>query len=132
MNEPTAANDRRGPSPMNYDAYRAMPFGKHVGWRVNQVPTDYLCWMLDNCENLRPWLREAARSVLFERAAGHADAPEHSRALDTITKTQLKYTIQAWYRRLAFEYHHDRGNDEAIMKGINIAHDRLKEALEIT
>jgi hypothetical protein len=117
---------------MNYDGYRSMPFGKYVGWRVNQVPTGYLCWMLDTCDNLRPWLREAARSVHFERAAAHADAPEHPRAVDTITRTQLKDTVQAWYRRLAFEYHPDRGNDENIMRGINIAHDRLKEALEIT
>jgi hypothetical protein len=111
-----------------------MPFGRHAGTPVNQIPTSYLRWMLANCDNLEPWLRQAARLVLAERAGDHdeTDAPERTRALDTITKTQLKDTVHAWYRRLAFEYHHDRGNDEAIMKGINIAHDRLKEALEIT
>jgi hypothetical protein len=44
-----------------------MPFGKHkgmtVGWLVKFCP-DYLDWVLENCDNLRPRLRTAIEEAL--------------------------------------------------------------------
>jgi len=35
-----------------------MPFGKHKGRALSDIPEDYLVWVLDNC-NLTPRLRTA-------------------------------------------------------------------------
>jgi hypothetical protein len=43
---------------------KVMPFGKHRGKRLAQVPEDYLQWCLRQCSSLRLALREAIRLVL--------------------------------------------------------------------
>jgi hypothetical protein len=49
----------------------AMPFGKYkgltLGWIVEHQP-DYLDWVLENCDHLRPRLRSAIERVLEECA----------------------------------------------------------------
>jgi uncharacterized protein (DUF3820 family) len=48
-----------------------MPFGKYkdmtLGWLVEHQP-DYLDWVLENCDRIRPRLREAIEHVLEEYA----------------------------------------------------------------
>ena len=41
-----------------------MPFGKHRGRRIDSIPHEYLAWVLNNCDGLKPELRRAILSVL--------------------------------------------------------------------
>jgi hypothetical protein len=44
-----------------------LPWGKYRGDDVEDVPTSYLVWLLENAENLRPALREAICAEVAER-----------------------------------------------------------------
>jgi hypothetical protein len=41
-----------------------LPFGKHRGCRLDEVPADYLLWVLDNFDCLRPNMRTAIEKYL--------------------------------------------------------------------
>jgi putative quorum-sensing-regulated virulence factor len=41
-----------------------MPFGKFKGERLKDVDTDYLEWVLQNCDNIRDSLRDAIEQWL--------------------------------------------------------------------
>ena len=43
-----------------------MPFGKHEGKPLTQVPRGYLRWLRDNA-NLSGWLKDAVEAVLLGR-----------------------------------------------------------------
>jgi hypothetical protein len=42
-------------------------FGKHAGKRLCELPDGYLRWLLQNCNNLDPWLRPQVRAELGRR-----------------------------------------------------------------
>ena len=44
--------------------YFTMPFGKHKGTLLKDIPVDYLEWVLENCQNLSYILRKAIENVL--------------------------------------------------------------------
>jgi uncharacterized protein (DUF3820 family) len=49
-----------------------MPFGKHKGEKLEDVPTDYLEWALENCD-LRPTLQaEMEAQLALKRGEGVA------------------------------------------------------------
>jgi uncharacterized protein (DUF3820 family) len=90
-----------------------MPFGKYRGQPLDSIPEAYLAWVLDNCENVSPSLREAIRVILF--------APTDALTADV---------IGSWYRRLAMEFHPDRrGGSLEGMKAVNRAKELLLEAM---
>jgi len=41
-----------------------LPFGRHRGCRLDEVPVDYLLWVLDNFDSLRPSMRTAIEKYL--------------------------------------------------------------------
>jgi hypothetical protein len=41
-----------------------MTFGKHHGMRISEIPPDYLLWVLGNCENMSPSLRQAMQRYM--------------------------------------------------------------------
>lgn len=43
-----------------------MPFGKHRGKRLVDVPTDYLAWLVSEVDN-RPWLISVVSEELDRR-----------------------------------------------------------------
>jgi hypothetical protein len=44
-----------------------MPFGKHKGEPLSEIPDDYLEWLLSGEITLRPWLREAITTERIRR-----------------------------------------------------------------
>ena len=44
-----------------------MPFGKHKGEQLADIPTDYLEWVLENCTNMKKELHVEIRNELAER-----------------------------------------------------------------
>ncbi|MCL6443599.1 MAG: DUF3820 family protein [Alicyclobacillus sp.] len=49
---------------------RTMPFGRHRGQPLSEVPIDYLHWVLENVEPLNPDLEWSIRRTLAEVAVG--------------------------------------------------------------
>ncbi len=97
-----------------------MPFGKHAGQAVAEVPTPYLLWVLRARRHLDPALRRAIREVLTAR--GCALPPE---AADPTPDWAA--VLRRWYRGLVLDYHPDRGGSHEAMRAINEAHDRLRK-----
>ena len=86
-----------------------MPFGKHVGKELDDIPDAYLLWILDNIEELSETLREAIeeRLGLIQPEAG---------AISAEAASQL---IRAWHRQMTMKYHPDRGGSHEAMIAIN-------------
>lgn len=50
-----------------------MPFGKHKGEFVEDLPTDYMYWVLENVERIDPTLQEELEKQLaMKRGEGAA------------------------------------------------------------
>jgi Putative quorum-sensing-regulated virulence factor len=47
-----------------------LPFGKHRGRRLRDVPASYLIWALKNCRNMDEYLREVIERYLRDREYG--------------------------------------------------------------
>jgi hypothetical protein len=103
--------------------YIVMPFGKHKGEFIDEIETGYLSWVLSNCSNLNAYLRNAIEEELDDRR-DTPDDPEHH--LPDLTGILGKVR-----RELAMQYHPDRGGDAGIMRGVNIALDRVQQLVEV-
>jgi hypothetical protein len=90
-----------------------MPFGKHRGKALEDVPLDYLEWVLAECGNITPILRRAIQQIL--------SPPQRSGALT------VAGVADQWYRRLAVEFHPDKGGTHEAMKAVNRGRELLLE-----
>lgn len=59
------SNSGKFNTPSIYGRQR-MPFGKYEGEMLANIPEDYLLWALQNCRNMKPNLRNAIKSVIYE------------------------------------------------------------------
>jgi hypothetical protein len=114
-----------------------MPFGKHRGEDLDDVPDDYLCWVLDNCTNITPTLRRAIEERLglaqpkpSANGAARAPPPEWVPPPPGIDRDALDRAVKAWFRRLAMKHHPDRGGSHEAMKALNEAHQQLLDFLD--
>lgn len=99
-----------------------MPFGKHKGEELADIPDDYLFWCLDHCTSMSPSLRKA-----IERHLNYEPLPINGAALDD----DVRNLVRAWYRDLAKRWHPDNGGSTDAMKAINDAHDLLRKILRL-
>lgn len=76
-----------------------MPFGKHKGRDITDIPRSYLCWMLNTIEFHDECLREEVRRVYY--GIGEVDE------------------IRSAYLRLAKKYHPDVGGTKEAMQALN-------------
>src|ERR1700719_2777709 len=115
-----------GKTPAERSSMR-MPFGKHQGKLVADVPTSYLVWVVNECQNVRQGLRRAIESELEQRDWQSRGTPP-PRTPGTSTGDVLPATIiRTWFREMSLRFHPDRGGATGAMKAINHAHERLKE-----
>jgi hypothetical protein len=52
----------------------SMPFGRHKGEKIRDLPDEYIGWMLNNAENLRPPLKGALEAEQQRRGTGEPAA----------------------------------------------------------
>ena len=108
-----------------------MPFGKHRGKDLADVPSDYLDWLLTRAENVAEWLRDAVYEELLVRDLDNTEengATERGAAV--LPLETLRSQLKAWYREMTMKYHPDRrsGQDDG-MRAIIAGYERLTEML---
>jgi hypothetical protein len=91
-----------------------MPWGKHKGRLIQEVPDSYLRWMLLKCD-LSPRLRQAVQQELGD--GGDAVPPPPG--------LELRPLVNKWYGRMALKYHPDRGGTHKEMLVVNECRDAL-------
>jgi hypothetical protein len=101
-----------------------MPFGKHKGRPLCDIPTAYLAWVIRECESADWWLREAVEHELDRRIHDDGDA---SGGAGPNALAFVGSVISRWWRKVALRYHPDRGGDTKVMQALNEAHCMLKE-----
>jgi hypothetical protein len=101
-----------------------MPFGRHRGKPLSQVPLSYLAWALRDCEGISWQLRSEIRSIV-EKARRDARDEEPTAGPPAAWDAM----ITKWFREMCLKFHPDRGGNHEAMKAINFAHNRLKELI---
>jgi len=49
-----------------YDCEAVMPFGKHAGKKLQEIPAEYLSWVVDNTE-IKTYLSQAIKAEMRRR-----------------------------------------------------------------
>jgi uncharacterized protein (DUF3820 family) len=125
-----------------------MPFGKYKGVPVENLPDDYLCWLVQAVQ-----LRGALRIAVFQQLGLDINFYEHLEAKIAqleVTNQQLRdevgrmtrsdstqsahdslsaAALDKIYRHFALKYHPDRGGDGMFMQVINEVFDQLRRGL---
>jgi hypothetical protein len=111
---------------------RTMPFGKHRGERIDELPDEYVTWLL-TIE-----LREPLRSAVYREAEyrgllgaddrgderAEREAPPRLPAPDPEIVAEI---VGAARRSLALRHHPDTGGDPYRMQAVNVACDWILE-----
>jgi hypothetical protein len=87
-----------------------MPWGKHKGTSLTDLPDGYLGWLLSKCEGLDPVLKARLEAEVRRRTF----TPEPASAAVAIGDLAGQ-----WYRQLAREFHPDLGGSHEAMKAVN-------------
>ena len=96
-----------------------MPFGKHKGAKVTEIPLSYCQWLFDNCD-LKGYLLGA-----IEERLGLPGGEEKREE-----KREEKFSVSRWFNKLAAEFHPDtNGGDSRPMQIIERAREVLLEQL---
>jgi len=123
-----------------------MPFGKHKGEWVHDMPTDYLEWLVDNVE-LFGRLERAVHDTLRARGVEYDDdgggggwewpppPPPVSNGPCVITLTLEQKALllplsEKGYRAMAHEHHPDKGGDPVMMRQLNLLIEVLRKQLK--
>lgn len=106
-----------------------MPFGKHKGRTLDEVPDAYLWWCLDNLD-LWPLLREAIERRLGLEPGGQAPPPTAQQQADHDAREEMLLVARAWYRSMCLRFHPDRGGSNEAMKALNEANLELIKLIE--
>jgi hypothetical protein len=99
-----------------------MPFGKHKGVPLDQVPPSYLRWCLANLEDLNPDLR-----ALMEQRVGPVPFVPKQQAkrsngdgpLKLQVGTEVRGVAKRVFAKLSMRYHPDRGGNPDQQAAVN-------------
>lgn len=93
--------------------YQKMPFGKYKGWSIEDIPTTYLVYGLEEFE-----LPEELRNEFLFNLFVRLELP-----FERLDISDFK--IKGIYRELSKKYHPDKGGSDQAMAAINDFRDRL-------
>jgi hypothetical protein len=116
-----------------------MPFGKHRGQPLENIPSDYLSWVLRKAEAADEWLKARIREEM-DRRSGRGGAQAHAGAANGSAEARgppgdleavLKAVAKRWFAQCARKYHPDRSLDNgAAMSVINNANELLVQIID--
>ena len=108
-----------------------MPWGKYRGEDLEDIPDDYLTWVLDNCERISPTLRRAIEIRLgLARDPPRpppSSSPHPSSGGNATARDTLDRVIRAWHRMMTMKYHPDRGGKVDHMQLVNEGAELLRK-----
>lgn len=105
-----------------------MPWGKHAGQRLEDIPIGYLVWLVNECD-LKDALRNAVEKELRRRQFDQSGDPVPPNAKPTSISTEI---VNTWHRRMAVKFHPDKGGSHEAMKAVNFGRDLLVQLMETT
>ena len=103
--------------------FRNMPFGKHKGTPIYQVPLSYIEWLLDK-DNIDGWLRSELEESRRKQLGGPFDEFRHEFEDDLQSRK-----IRKIYLELSKKWHPDKGGSHEAMAALNMFHEKLIEEL---
>ena len=113
-----------------------MPFGKHKGMPLEELPDDYLVWLSDR-DNLYPPLRAAVDRECDMRWGGTWQQQQQAPPPPIEPKMSAAFTgqegvlfaelLRAGFRALALKYHPDQGGDTEAMRQLNALQEKVKK-----
>lgn len=106
-----------------------MPWGKHRGQRLCDVPLGYLAWLLEEGRQLEPALRRALRAELADRLGLEPPPPPSRPMLQPPTAAIARAAadiVAAGYRAVALRAHPDQGGTHDAMIAATQARDWLR------
>ena len=102
---------------------RNMPFGKHKGTPIDQVPLSYIEWLLEK-DNVDGWLRSELEESRRKQLGGPFDEFRHEFEDDLQSRK-----IRKIYLELSKKWHPDKGGSHEAMAALNMFHEKLIEEL---
>lgn len=117
-----------------------MPFGKHSGKLVDEIPTSYLRWVLANIADLDANLHDTIKREVQDRAYGHRREPRRDARREAYreptsnprrdaerVQSRIVDAVQRCRRKLAAVLHPDRGGSTELMQTTNGVFDDLAD-----
>ena len=97
--------------------FEEMPFGKHKGTCIDQLPASYIEWILENTD-VDGWLRQQLeKSYEFQLYGGTNNGdPSH--------------VIKSAYQTSAKKWHPDKGGTHEAMIAVNEFHELILKGLD--
>lgn len=121
-----------------------MPFGKHKGEWICDIPTAYLRWLIENCDELNTSLRNHVANELGFREANNRhsrgqedrqqflaeDEPVESPKKETIKGREevIRHAIQAWHGSVTAKLRKDQKTSD--LNAVNRAAAELVRQLQ--
>ncbi len=111
-----------------------MPFGKHKGKELEEIPESYLLWIYDHANFASPTLRrEIARIIGVDYSdpnevhgfGGQQRQQEKQQRVGLTTDD-----LDGWFRRLSRKFHPDRGGSNEAMKALLEGLEELKRMIK--
>lgn len=106
------------------DRIMTMPWGKYRGLPFNQIPHDYLIWVVDVCEYAKPTLKDEIRLYLYGTVRPRPFPPPEW--------SSMQQQLNKWYQELARDYKGVPGDTAAPMLIVNDVCMRLYQRLAST
>ena len=114
-----------------------IPFGKHRGTLISDLPDEYIVWLYENADLYG--LLELAVDAEFRDRFGPAEDDDPPPAqpvvlveklhLDPVLRSVCAKLIEVGYRQLALKNHPDVGGDHRAMQAVNQAVAVLRSAV---
>jgi len=100
-----------------------MPFGKHKGTPIDQVPLSYIEWLLEK-DNVDGWLRSELEKSRNKQLGGDFDEFRQEFEEDLQSRKIRKIFLEC-----SKKWHPDKGGSHEAMAALNMFHEKLIEEL---
>ncbi len=103
-----------------------MTFGKYAGKSLEQIPLEYLRWVLSNCERMDQRLRDGIRSIIDPVGT----LPNGGLHLETArTLNLIRDEVQIAFREILIEYRFDSDDSFLAIEALDKFNDAVQRIL---